>query len=111
MRRPGPEPPEGRLGSTTGLGIATDLREWRVHVEPRLPDRMALLLATDGVADDLLPEGRVGFLEFLVSRFGALPPRERARALARELRSWPTPHHRDDKTVAVLWNGEKTEAK
>jgi hypothetical protein len=106
------EPSGERFGNvTTGLGIASDLREWRVHVEPRFHGSMAVLLATDGVADDLLPERRAGFLEFLVTRFGALPSRSRGKAIARELRAWPTPRHRDDKTLAILWTDEKMESK
>ena len=106
------EPSAERFGNvTTGLGIASDLREWRIHLEPRLHEDTAVLLATDGVADDLLLERRASFLEFLVARFGALPSGSRGRALARELRSWPTPRHWDDKTLVVIWNDEKTELK
>ena len=61
-----------------------------------------VVLATDGVADDLL-EDRVGdFAHWLVDGFATLSPHRRWTALARELRSWPTPRHIDDKTVAVL---------
>lgn len=106
------EPPADRFGNTTtGLGIAADLREWRVHIEPALEPGASLLLATDGVSDDILPDRRLELLDHLVSRFGALPPAGRSRAIARELRSWPTPHHQDDKTVAVLWGSETTSAK
>jgi hypothetical protein len=105
------EPPLERFGNaTTGLGIAADVREWRVHVEPRFEGAAAVLLATDGVADDLLPGKRLEFLDFLVARYGPQAGGARARAIAKELREWPTPRHRDDKTVAVLWKGIATEA-
>lgn len=105
------EPPPERFGNeTTGLGIAKDVREWRFHLEPHFTGSGAILLATDGVADDLLPERRSEFLDYLVSQFGAHPAAAQRRALAKELRDWPTPRHRDDKTVAVLWNDATTEA-
>jgi len=105
------EPPAERFGNaTTGLGIASDLREWRFHLEPRFPETASILLATDGVADDLVPEKRSEFLNFLVTEYGSRPAAARTRAIAKALRDWPTPRHRDDKTVAVLWNAATTEA-
>jgi serine/threonine protein phosphatase PrpC len=105
------EPPAERFGNaTTGLGIASDVREWRFHHEPNFAGTAAILLATDGVADDLVPERRSEFVNFLVTEYGSRPAAARTRAIAKELRDWPTPRHRDDKTVAVLWNAGTTEA-
>lgn len=105
------EPPTERFGNTTtGLGIAADVREWRFHLETNLTGTAAILLATDGVADDLVSEKRAEFLNFLVTQYGPRPAAARARAIAKDLRDWPTPRHRDDKTVAVLWNAATTEA-
>lgn len=101
------EPDGDRFGNeTTGLGITTDVRDWRVHIEPLSSRPMAVLLATDGVADDLLPEKREAFVDFLLADFAPTPAGVRSRALAAELRSWPTPRHRDDKTVALMWNDQ-----
>jgi len=104
------EPPAGRFGNaTTGLGIASDVREWRLHFETNFQGTASILLATDGVADDLVPEKRSEFLNFLVAGYGSRPAAARSRAIAQELRDWPTPRHLDDKTVAVLWNDARTE--
>lgn len=101
------EPGADRFGNeTTGLGISKDVRDWRVHVEPQSEEPMAVLLATDGVADDLLPEKREAFVDFLLAEFTRLQGNARSRALAAELRYWPTPGHRDDKTLALMWNEE-----
>ncbi len=63
------EPPSDRFGNaTTGLGIAADVREWRFHFESNFSGAASILLATDGVADDLLPEKRADFLAFFVSK-------------------------------------------
>ena len=94
---------------TAGLGVAKDIREWRVHIEPEISGETVIMLATDGVADDLLPEKRSSFINFLVAQYGGLPATERSRALAKSLREWPTPRHLDDKTVAVLWNAATAE--
>ena len=105
------EPPTERFGNaTTGLGIAADVREWRFHLEPNFTGAATILLATDGVADDLVSEKRAEFLNFLVAQYGPRPAAVRTRAIAKDLRDWPTPRHRDDKTVAVLWNDTTTEA-
>ncbi|WP_279637810.1 PP2C family serine/threonine-protein phosphatase [Corallococcus aberystwythensis] len=105
------EPPDERFGTaTTGLGVASDVREWRLHLERNFTGAASILLATDGVADDLVLEKRADFLSFLVTQYGPRPATARARAIAKELREWPTPRHRDDKTVAVLWNDTTTEA-
>ena len=104
------EPPTDRFGNTTtGLGIAADLREWRFHLEPNFTGTANILLATDGVADDLVLGKRAEFLNFLVTQYGPRSAAARTLAIAKELRDWPTPRHRDDKTVAVLWNDATTE--
>lgn len=95
---------DGFGNMTTGLGIASDLREWQIQVLPPQQGPAALVLASDGIADDLLPVRRAEFLDHLIRRYGAGP--NGGRALATALRAWPTPRHLDDKTVAVLWNQE-----
>ena len=66
-----------------------------------------IVLATDGVADDLLPERIDGFVQWLLEDFAGMTPKLRWRALRRELQEWPTPHHTDDKTVVVLMEREE----
>ena len=93
---------EGFSNETTGLGVSSGLRAWQiVELPPTRQDRMAVL-ATDGISDDLIPEKLDGFCEWLAEAFHGLSGAERSRALARELRAWPTPGHLDDKTLAVL---------
>lgn len=93
---------------TTGLGICSDIRDWRVRVLPAAPAAM-VMLATDGIADDLEPTRRSGFMDYLMEEFAGLPAAARSRAIAKALRTWPTPKHADDKTVAVLWRAPKME--
>lgn len=68
----------------------------------RCTEGAVVVLATDGVADDLLPERIDGFVQWLMDDFAGMVPGQRWRALQRELKNWPTPHHTDDKTLVVL---------
>ena len=88
---------------TTGLGIARRLSEWQT-LECSQSSETAVLLATDGIADDL-DSSRLGeFVRFVRSTYCPLAPAARWRRLAHDLRNWPTPYHSDDKTLAFLWN-------
>lgn len=89
------------FGLTHALGTPHSLADWSFKfVEPLAP-RERLVLATDGVSEDL-EAGRIGDLAIWVAdEIGAT--QHPARALAREIRNWPVPHHRDDKTLLVMW--------
>ena len=80
-----------------------DFRSGR-HWNAANPLKLAVLLATDGIADDL-DSFRLGeFIHFVRSTYCPLAPAVRWRRLAYDLRNWPTPYHSDDKTLAFLWN-------
>lgn len=87
---------------SVGLGVRHGLTDWGLHTVTPLPPGGALILASDGVADDLQPKRWADFVTWLVSDVACDPAP--VRRLQRELRAWPVPHHRDDKTVVVLWN-------
>ena len=90
---------EGFGNETQALGTGA---EWHIQRVP-FSATSILLLATDGVADDLAPGSIQGFAQHLVQTYGPLPPRARWRQLATDLSNWPVPHHLDDKTVATLY--------
>lgn len=81
------------LGGETG---------WRMERVP-FPDSAALLLATDGVADDLSPHTTGDFVRHVIGDYGPLPRTTRWRRLAADLHAWPVPCHLDDKTIAALY--------
>ena len=94
---------EGFGNETTALGVAHRLDEWTWLDLPAAPQGTTVLLATDGLADDLLPD-RVGKLVAqLVADYGSLSRRVANAALRRMLTDYPTPRHLDDKTLALLW--------
>lgn len=92
---------------TIGLGASRGPRAWTLIELPATESDRLVVLATDGVADDLLPEGLDGFCDWLIDTFGPMSPRERWIRLAAELREWPTPGHLDDKTLAVICAGAR----
>ncbi len=85
---------------TEGLGVSRNITAW--STAPLNTDIRAVVLSTDGVADDLLPERFEDFVNWLEKDIGLQAPQRRWRALATALRRWPTPRHIDDKTIAVL---------
>lgn len=102
--------PEVITAERTGFGNETDAlgrtpstRAWRVSARPEVRPGTVILLATDGVSDDVLPERRADFARELTESFGDLPAWQRSVELWRALHDWPTPGHCDDKTAAVLW--------
>lgn len=94
---------QGFTNQTTGLGIAKTTKDWTVITKPALSPNAAVLLATDGIADDLVADRIGDFIHTLVTEFGSMTPTDRRHALHRELRNWATPNHLDDKTLAVIW--------
>jgi hypothetical protein len=88
----------GFANETHALGYSAS---WTSRSFPRVGGGV-VVLATDGVADDLLPEHIDGFVQWLIDDFSGMVPTQRWRALQRELKDWPTPHHTDDKTLVVL---------
>lgn len=86
---------------TLALGTPHRIDDWWIATEPPSSGR-TLVLATDGVADDIDPTQLAGFVDWLANDIGRIAPAARWRRLQQELRDWPVPHHVDDKTIAVL---------
>lgn len=86
---------------TCALGTPHSLTDWSLALAPSLAPLEAVLLATDGVSEDL-DQARLGdFVAWVIEEIGSRP--RPAQALASELRRWPVPRHQDDKTLSVLW--------
>ena len=60
-----------------------------------------LMLATDGIADDILPGMEAAFARHLVSELERLPQQDRGAAVMEMLEHWETPNSFDDKTIAL----------
>lgn len=90
---------QGFSNLTTPLSPNTSSEDWR-HLS--LPEREceAVLLCTDGVADDL--EDAEGFVKAFIEAHRSLPAESAGQNIREMLEHWPTPKHSDDKTIACL---------
>ena len=84
---------------TTGLGLSRKYSDW-VCSHCEIKAGQGLVLVTDGVSDDVAePEL---FAPAVINSMKAKSARYGKHWMKRELENWPTPHHTDDKTIAVI---------
>jgi len=62
-----------------------------------------VLLMTDGISDDLVPEQLESFFQAIYQRQRRSSKRQMRQWLTRELNGWSTPLHGDDKTMAGIF--------
>jgi hypothetical protein len=62
-----------------------------------------VLLMTDGISDDLIPEQLEPFFDAIYQRQLRCSKRRMRQWLTRELHSWSTPRHGDDKSIAGIF--------
>jgi len=92
---------------TTALSSNVSPKEWR-YFSLLEKECIAVLLCTDGVADDLdnVDDFVSGFIEAHCS-IAEISANRRTRVM---LEKWPTPKHSDDKTIACLCREDVTDA-
>lgn len=62
---------------------------------------ICLMLATDGISEDILPNKESDFASYLVDHIKARKPGERQKKLVHILENWETPQSLDDKTIVL----------
>lgn len=87
---------------TRSLHAGTKPGEWEFRTLPANRYE-SVLLCTDGVADDLRDEMRLGFARALTHTYADVPRNEARRELRYHLKHWPRPGHTDDKTIALMY--------
>jgi serine/threonine protein phosphatase PrpC len=108
VRRPGQTlvnvigPRSTFTNQTVALGLTKAPSGWSVQSWSDCMPGSAVMLATDGVADDLVEDKLDEFIEYLITKYLPMAGLPRWHALCRDLRDWPTPKHIDDKTIAML---------
>lgn len=85
---------------TTALSPNVSPHEWQYVSLPEKECR-AILLCTDGVADDL--DDVDGFASGFIEAHGSIARISANRRIREMLEKWPTPKHSDDKTIACLF--------
>ena len=63
----------------------------------------AVVLCTDGISDDLLPEKQIEFVREFVDEYSDMKRGKRRNSIQKMLTDWPVPGHSDDKTIACLF--------
>ena len=82
------------------LTVNSSANSWHV-VQYLGVSSASLMLATDGIADDILPGKEVAFTRHLISTVAGKQSEEQQRQLTEILEGWATPDSNDDKTVAL----------
>ncbi|MCR9423737.1 PP2C family serine/threonine-protein phosphatase [Vibrio sp. RM-69-4] len=62
-----------------------------------------VLLMTDGISDDLIPEHLEAFFDAIFKQLKRTNKRRCKRWLTKELNEWTTPRHGDDKSIAGIF--------
>ncbi len=87
---------------TTALSERTTIQQWKTAIITQ-EECAAILLCTDGVADDLLPEKREGFVRHIYQQAQKTSLVTAKRNLRKMLEKWPVPKHSDDKTLVIFY--------
>ena len=94
---------QGFSNITTALSSNVSAKDWR-YLSLSGEQCIAVLLCTDGVADDL--DNADGFVTSFVEAHRTLASASANRRIHEMLENWPTPKHIDDKTLACLCREE-----
>lgn len=87
---------------TDALSERTQIEQWRTASIVQ-EECCAILLCTDGVADDLLPEKRGDFVHHIYTQGQKFATGTVTHELRKMLENWPVPKHSDDKTLVCLY--------
>ena len=82
--------------------------QWEI-VTVKSSDCNAVVLSTDGISDDILPEKQMTFAQEIYSTYSDWEPNEIKQDLELWLNDWPVPKHSDDKTIACLFKKRGSE--
>jgi len=89
------------IDETRALGAEHRLNDWTI-LQRRPTPPWVVILATDGIADDLDPDRLDTISDWLVNEVAPMPASQRRAKLRAALNTWPVPGHSDDKTIAAL---------
>jgi serine/threonine protein phosphatase PrpC len=87
---------------TDSMTAALNLEQWHTKMVD-IKDYHAIVLCTDGIADDLQPNTQIPFSQQVSQAYRDLSRKKTDEALDLWLNDWPVPGHTDDKTIVCLY--------
>lgn len=92
---------------TKSLGSSKSFDDWNLKSFSFDINDFTLLVATDGVSEDLVENKETEFAESLIQKMLKLKRNKRNIYLKQLLENWPTKFHSDDKTICIAWENKK----
>jgi serine/threonine protein phosphatase PrpC len=96
-------PRTGFSNETRALGVDKSWAAWSTHEFQMARVGDLVLLMTDGVADDLVPDAVDALPIALFKHLSRRTRRQQRQWMAHELTHWATPGHSDDKSLALIY--------
>jgi hypothetical protein len=97
------ERPGGDFGETFAISSTAGPSKWVVEEFDDSDCCHRVLLATDGVSNDLVESKLPNLMEWLRSSYERSSNMRWRVGIREMLRRWPTPGAMDDKSIALLW--------
>jgi len=86
---------------TTGLGKSRKFSDWQV-TQQQLGKGDVIALMTDGISEDINQGAEMEFVNAIVKSIKTKSIRQAKTWLKNEFKTWATPNHTDDKSLALL---------
>lgn len=92
---------------TKSLGSSKSFNDWNIKSSSLDINDFTLLVATDGISEDLVENKETEFAESLIHEMEKLKRNKRNNYLKQLLENWPTKFHSDDKTICIVWEKKR----
>ena len=99
-------PPRDGFGNQTQTLAQANTADWATTQFQFVQPGDGVLLMTDGISDDLIPDQLEGFFDVVYQQLKSSNKRRCKRWLTKELYEWSTPKHGDDKSIAGIFRTE-----
>jgi serine/threonine protein phosphatase PrpC len=92
---------------TKSLGSSKSFDDWNLKSFSFDINDFTLLVATDGISEDLVENKETEFAEAIIQKMTKLKRNKRNNYLKQLLENWPTKFHSDDKTICIAWEKKR----
>ena len=92
---------------TKSLGSSKSYSDWNIKNIDYDINNFIVLVATDGISEDLVENREGEFAESLVQELLKHKKNKRNNYLKQLLANWPTKFHTDDKTICIAWEKKR----